>query len=92
VFSHRLLRYASPLLHLIALATSAALARRPLYALALGGQLAILAAAAVAPALPLRALRLARYYVLVTAAVGAGLWDHLFRGTPASWEREEDTR
>jgi len=30
--------------------------------------------------------------VLVTAALGAGLWDHLSEGTPATWEREEETR
>jgi hypothetical protein len=93
VASHRLLRYASPALHLAALGSSALLApHRRTYAAALAAQLALLAAAALAPLVPLRALRLARYYVLVTAALAAGLWDHLHEGTPTSWEREEDTR
>ena len=93
VASHRLLRYGSPALHLVALTASAALARRgPLYAAALAAQLGLLAAAAAASFVPVGALRLARYYVLVTAALGAGLWDHLREGTPTSWEREEETR
>ncbi len=94
VASHRLLRYASPGLHAAALATSAGLARRcgGVYAAALAGQLAVLAGAAGAPRLPLRPLRLARYYVLVTAALAGGLWDHLREGTPTWWERGEETR
>jgi len=93
VASHRLLRYASPALHLAVLGSSVVLARRGrIYAGALAAQLVVLAAAAAAPLAPSRALRLARYYVLVTAALGAGLWDHLHEGTPTSWEREEETR
>ncbi|HEV2772203.1 MAG TPA: glycosyltransferase family 2 protein [Thermoleophilaceae bacterium] len=94
VASHRLLRYASPALHLAVLGSSAALARRggrP-YAAALGAQVGVLAAAAAAPAIPFRPARLARYYVLVTAAVAAGLWDHLRAGTPSFWDRAEGTR
>ena len=93
ILSHRLLRYAAPLLHLVALATSAALApSSSLYAVLLGGQLALLAAAVLAAALPLRPLLIARYYVLTTAAVGGGLWDHLRHGTPAGWAPPEGTR
>ncbi|MDQ4071679.1 MAG: glycosyltransferase [Actinomycetota bacterium] len=94
IASHRLLRYASPALHLAVLVSSAALARRGgrLYASALATQLGVLAAAAAAPAIPIRPTRLARYYVLVTAAVAAGLWDHLRAGTPAFWDRAEGTR
>jgi cellulose synthase/poly-beta-1,6-N-acetylglucosamine synthase-like glycosyltransferase len=93
IFSHRLLRYLTPGLHLFALATSAVLARRRrVYAAALAAQLLLVGAAAAAPRLSARPLRLARYYVLVTAAIGAGLWDHLRVGTPAWWEREEGTR
>ena len=104
IASHRALRYASPALHLVALAASAALAarRRRLYVAMLVAQVAVLAAAAASPALDarsasrpsaaVRAARLARYYVLVTAAPAAGLWDHLREGTPDHWDREEGTR
>ena len=37
-------------------------------------------------------LLLARYYVATTAALGAGLYDHLRHGTPAVWEAAEGTR
>jgi hypothetical protein len=39
-----------------------------------------------------RPLSLARYYVLMNAALAAGLWDHLRRGTPPGWEVPEGTR
>jgi hypothetical protein len=41
---------------------------------------------------PLRPLRLARYYVLTTASIAAGLWDRMRLGTPGAWERAEGTR
>ena len=91
IASHRLLRYLTPALHLAALASSAGLRRRgAVYALALWAQVALLAAAALGG--PARPLRLARYYVLVTAAPAAGLWDWLRTGTPAGWEKPEGTR
>ena len=40
----------------------------------------------------LRPLLIARYYVATTAALGAGLYDHLRHGTPAVWEAAEGTR
>ncbi len=43
-------------------------------------------------ALPLRPLLVARYYVLTTASVAAGLWDWLRHGTPAVWEPADGTR
>jgi cellulose synthase/poly-beta-1,6-N-acetylglucosamine synthase-like glycosyltransferase len=93
LLSHRVLRYASPFLHLAALLSALALAGRGrLYALALSAQLALLAAAALEPVAPSRPLRLARYYVLVTASLAAGLVDWLRTGTPAEWERAEGTR
>ena len=52
----------------------------------------MLTAAAAAPAISIRPARLARYYVLVTAAVAAGLWDYLRAGTPSFWDRAEGTR
>ena len=39
-----------------------------------------------------RPLRIARYYVLITASIAAGLWDRLRNGTPAGWEKAEGTR
>ncbi len=93
IASHRLLRYASPFLHLIAFAANLALlAEGPLYVATLAGQLALLAAAALAGAVPLRPLRLARYYVLTTASIAAGLWDRIRHGTPGAWEKAEGTR
>jgi hypothetical protein len=93
LLSHRVLRYASPFLHLIALATSAALLRRGrIYAAGLAVQLGLFAAAALAPLVPWRPLRLAQYYVLVTFSILGGLVDWLRTGTPAAWEKAEGTR
>jgi cellulose synthase/poly-beta-1,6-N-acetylglucosamine synthase-like glycosyltransferase len=93
IVSHRLLRYASPFLHLIALAANVALlGQSAVYAVTLALQLALLVAAALAGVMPLRPLRLARYYVLTTASIVAGLWDRMRLGTPGAWERAEGTR
>ncbi len=93
IVSHRALRYLSPILHLIALAANLALLGNGwLYVVTLAAQLALLAAAALASLVPLRAFRIARYYVAVTAASGAGLWDYLRRGVPLTWEKAEGTR
>jgi cellulose synthase/poly-beta-1,6-N-acetylglucosamine synthase-like glycosyltransferase len=93
IASHRALRYASPLLHLIALAANAALlGTSALYVVTFGLQLALLAAAALAGTVPVRPLLLARYYVLVTASIAAGLWDRIRLGTPGAWEKAEGTR
>src|SRR5262249_1265267 len=83
IASHRVLRYGAPFLPAGALVASAILApTSALYAAALVLQLALLAAALLARALPLRPLLVARYYVLTTASVAAGLWDWLRHGTP----------
>ncbi|MFN2611867.1 MAG: glycosyltransferase [Solirubrobacterales bacterium] len=94
VFSHRLLRYAAPLLHLVALAANVALlGEGPLFALALALQLALLAAAALAPLIPIAPFRIARYYVAVTASIVAGLWDRARLGPrSAGWEKAEGAR
>jgi hypothetical protein len=83
--SHRHLRYTSGLLHLILLATSIALlGHGTIYAVLLGLQLGLLAAA-------LAGVGLARYYVLITWATVVALWNYLRRGVPATWapQREE---
>jgi len=87
VLSHRGLRYASPFLHLAALLASVR-ASRP----ALAAQLALLAAAAAGGRVRARPLLLARYYVLTTASIAAGLHDWLRHGTPAGWDAAEGTR
>ncbi len=95
IFSHRLLRYSTPMLHLLALAANIALVASgssPLYVATLALQLALLGAAALAGAVRLRPLLIARYYVLTTASPAAGLWDWLRHGTQASWEAAEGTR
>ncbi|MEA2391713.1 MAG: hypothetical protein QOK31_1822, partial [Solirubrobacteraceae bacterium] len=64
----------------------------PTYAIALGAQAAVLGAAGAAHVGPRRPLLVARYYVLTTASIAAGLWDWLRRGTPAGWDPAEGTR
>ncbi len=93
IFSHRVLRYASPFLHLLALGTSIALLGHGwVYVVAVAIQGALVAAAAAASVAPLRPLLIARYYVLTTASLLAGLWDWLRHGTPVGWEPAEGTR
>jgi glycosyltransferase involved in cell wall biosynthesis len=93
IVSHRVLRYGSPFLHLAALATNLALLRAGrVYRLALAAQLALVGAALAAPAIRLRPLLVARYYVLTTAALAAGLLDWLAHGTHAGWEPAPGTR
>ena len=93
LLSHRVLRYASPLLHLAAAAATLALLREgPAYRAAALAQAGLLGAAAAGGRLRVRPLLLARYYVATTAALGAGLYDHLRHGTPAVWEAAEGTR
>ncbi len=55
-------------------------------------QLALLVAAALAGAMRLRPLLVARYYVLTAASPAAGLWDWLRHGTDPAWEAAEGTR
>jgi hypothetical protein len=93
IASHRLLRYASPLLHVAAaVATLALLARGWAYAAAAAAQGATLAAALAGGRVRARPLLVARYYVLTTAALAAGLYDWLRHGTAIGWEAPEGTR
>ena len=48
----------------------------------------MLAAAAAGGRVRSRPLLVARYYVLTTASLAAGLSDWLRHGTPAGWEAE----
>ena len=93
IVSHRILRYLSPFLHLVMVGTNVALLGRGwVYVVALALQLAVLAGALLAGVMPIRPLLLARYYVLTTWSLAAGLWDWLARGTQAGWEPAEGTR
>ncbi len=84
--SHRHLRYASGLLHVVLLAVSLALVTHGwIYDVALAGQVAFFAAAAAG-------VGIARYYTLVSWATVVALWNYLRRGVPATWEVAEGTR
>jgi cellulose synthase/poly-beta-1,6-N-acetylglucosamine synthase-like glycosyltransferase len=86
VLSHRHLRYASGVLHLILLGTNIALVGHgTVYAVTLGLQLGLLLAALVG-------VGVARYYVLVTWATVVALWNYVRRGVPTTWEVAEGTR
>ena len=92
--SHRLLRYLSPLLHLVVfLANLVLLGDGWFYYLTFVLQLGVLGAALLAPWLPPTTLvRVCRYYVLTTASIAAGLWDRWRRGAGGRWEKAEGTR
>jgi cellulose synthase/poly-beta-1,6-N-acetylglucosamine synthase-like glycosyltransferase len=94
IYSHRLLRYLTPWLHLVALVANAALlSSGAVYIVAFALQLALLAAALLGRFLPALPFRIAYYYVTVTASIAVGLWDRLRAGrVPTGWEKVEGTR
>jgi len=97
ILSHRVLRYATPFLHALALAANIALvasgaAPHALYVTTLALQLGLLFFAGVGGVVHVRPLLVARYYVLTTASIALGLWDWLRHGTSAAWEAAEGTR
>jgi cellulose synthase/poly-beta-1,6-N-acetylglucosamine synthase-like glycosyltransferase len=93
IASHRLLRYLSPLLHLVAfLANALLLGEGWFYVLTFALQLALVAAALLGRVLPLAPFRIARYYLLTTTSIAAGLWDRLRHGAGGRWEKAEGTR
>jgi cellulose synthase/poly-beta-1,6-N-acetylglucosamine synthase-like glycosyltransferase len=93
IFSHRILRYLVPFLHLVALATNIALVgRSPVYIVTLTLQVGLLVGAALAPLVPARLLLVARYYVVTNWALAAGLWDWLRGERSPVWETVEGTR
>ncbi len=86
ILSHRHLRYATGVLHIVLLGSSLALVREGLvYQLALAAQLLFLLAAALG-------VGVARYYVLVTWATVVSLVRYLRFGVPAVWAKAEGTR
>ena len=94
IYSHRLLRYLTPWLHLIALAVNIPLLSHGwVYVVTMALQLALLVAAALGRFIPALPLRIAYYYVTVTASIAVGLWDRLRAGAvPIGWEKVEGTR
>jgi cellulose synthase/poly-beta-1,6-N-acetylglucosamine synthase-like glycosyltransferase len=97
ILSHRVLRYATPFLHVLAFAANIAIVaadskRSALYVATLTLQVALGAAAGLGGLIRLRPLLVARYYVLTTASIALGLWDYLRHGTSVSWEAAEGTR
>jgi cellulose synthase/poly-beta-1,6-N-acetylglucosamine synthase-like glycosyltransferase len=86
IFSHRLLRYGSGILHAVLLATSLALVTHGwVYDVALAAQLLLILAALVG-------VGIARYYTLVSLATLVALWNYLRRGVPATWQPEASVR
>jgi cellulose synthase/poly-beta-1,6-N-acetylglucosamine synthase-like glycosyltransferase len=84
IVSHRLLRYASGLLHVVLLATSLALVTQGwIYDIVLAAQLVLFAAAAAG-------VGIARYYVLVSWATLVALYNYFRRGVPATWQPAHD--
>ncbi len=94
LFAHRVLRYASGLLHVVLLATSAALVTSGLiYELVLAAQVALLVLALAGRLrIPIPGAAVAYYYVLVTWATVAALFRYARFGVPPVWEKVEGTR
>jgi cellulose synthase/poly-beta-1,6-N-acetylglucosamine synthase-like glycosyltransferase len=93
ILSHRVLRYAMPFLHLLALIANLLLLTTSwVYAATMALQCALVLAAVLARWIPRRLLLVARYYVLTQAALAAGLWDWRRHGTEAGWSPAEGTR
>jgi glycosyltransferase involved in cell wall biosynthesis len=94
IVSHRHLRYASGILHLVLLGSNGALLREgSLYRGALAGQAGLLGLAGagrLGARIPGAAL--AYYYVLVTWATVEALFNYLRRGVPTTWAPPEGTR
>lgn len=93
IVSHRVLRYAMPFLHLLALlANLLLLTASPVYLATMALQCALVGAAVLARWVRWRPFLVARYYVLTQAALAAGLWDWRRHGTEAGWSPPEGTR
>ncbi len=93
LFSHRLLRYLTPFLHLFAFVTNLALlGQGGIYVVTYGIQLAVITAALLGGSFPVGPFRIARYYALSTLSIAAGLWDRFRRGAPGTWEKAPGTR
>jgi cellulose synthase/poly-beta-1,6-N-acetylglucosamine synthase-like glycosyltransferase len=93
LFSHRLLRYLTPFLHLVAFfANLALLGQGWVYVVTYGIQLALIAAAILGGQFGFGPFRIARYYAMTTLSIAAGLWDRFRQGPPSAWEKAPGTR
>ncbi len=94
IYSHRLGRYLTPWLHLVALLTNfALLGHGGIYGVTMALQVGLLAAAALGRFVPFLPFRIAYYYVTVTASIAVGLFDRIRAGrVPVGWEKVEGTR
>jgi cellulose synthase/poly-beta-1,6-N-acetylglucosamine synthase-like glycosyltransferase len=93
LFSHRLLRYLTPFLHLVAFLTNLFLLDRGwVYVVTYGIQLAVISAAILGGQFGFGPFRIARYYAMTTLSIAAGLWDRFRHGPPAAWEKAPGTR
>jgi cellulose synthase/poly-beta-1,6-N-acetylglucosamine synthase-like glycosyltransferase len=94
LLSHRLLRYATPFLHvLVFLANLVLLGSGWFYYLTLLAQLTLVGVAALSGRLPDDAVvRICRYYVLTQASIVLGLWDRRRHGSTGRWEKAAGTR
>ncbi len=93
MLSHRGLRYASPFLHVGALATNLALMGEGwVYALTLVAQGSLLVAGLLGRWVHAWPFTIANYYLSVTASIAVGLWDRIRSGPATTWEPVEGTR
>ncbi len=102
ILSHRVLRYSTAFLHLLAFAANfgLVLAYPPgtaggtseLYMVTFTLQVLLGACAGLGGLIRIRPLLIARYYFLTTASLALGFWDWLRHGTSAQWEAAEGTR
>ncbi len=102
ILSHRVLRYSTAFLHLLAFAANFALvlAYPPgtaggageVYMVTFVLQVLLGACAGLGGLIRVRPLLIARYYFLTTASLALGFWDWARHGTSASWEAAEGTR
>jgi len=93
LFSHRLLRYLTPFLHLLAFVSNFfLLVQGGIYVFTYAVQIVLIAAAILGGQFNLVPLRIARYYALTTLSIAAGLWDRFRHGPPGAWEKAPGTR
>lgn len=94
ILSHRLCRYLTPWLHLVALATNIALLGSGLiYSLTFAAQVFLLLLALIGWQTGFRPGRLAFYYLMVTSSIAVGAYDRVRAGkVPIGWEKAEGTR
>jgi cellulose synthase/poly-beta-1,6-N-acetylglucosamine synthase-like glycosyltransferase len=94
IYSHRLLRYLTPWLHVVAFLTNLALlSSGGIFASTMALQVLLLAAAGLGRFLPLLPFQIAYYYVTVTASIAVGMFDRIRAGqVPIGWEKVEGTR